>query len=124
MEQRRRAIRILKWTGLVSCAIIAAAWGTSLWWSVSFVSENGDFCFDVSRGQTGIAWGPFATHNCKAGWWAYRFGIGGNPKLHEFLGLEPPRWRRYVLGGWFDIPFWLLFIAAAAPTGFLLYRDR
>lgn len=117
-SRRERIRRAAKWAGLVLCVLIGAAWGASRWWTLCY-------CWSVSPNRVGgvaINGGAFC---------------GG---VDHVVRMPPPGW-----GGWRNThrstvwaplliyqqygpvlyaPLWIPFLAVAAPTVWLWWRDR
>ena len=115
-----RSRRIAKWTGLVACALILAAWAVSTRYSVYFdlsdcwvIGMSGglaelkmypvSFGFIRLDGQPATPWMMFET---------------------EFTtGLELPSFHLGIAKV-IRLPFWIILLAAAIPTAVLWHRDR
>ena len=112
----------MKWTGVVLCVTIAAAWLMSRWQWMGVASTS------VGRHRT---WG------IERGVIAYRSqaddgGFGVGLSVYRMRPLKPSwRWipSRWGQSGFsqssgIDVPLWLVLLLTATPTLVFLYRDR
>lgn len=110
--KRHRLRRIMKWTGLGMCVLIAVLWAVSLRYTVSYDATN-------YNGRIGIARGCGALVIAKdpgipVGWFV-------RPRLMPTLWLPIIDFRGDIAIG---IPLWIPFLLVAVATGYLFLHDR
>ena len=106
---RSRTRRIAKWTGLVVCGLIVAAWLYTLYGWAIYSTRS------VTVGFTlGCLFGFFS-----AGYPGVPAGL--TVERHDY---RPPLWLPDYDGASYFVPLWIPLLAIAIPTAWLWWRDR
>lgn len=125
LRRPSRTRRILKWTGLVFCILIAVAWEMS----VPFLGMRNHLPgYTTGRFEVRLIWGTVRWSDgnfCRLGWTLRKepnaSGVPGWERaglLWPRIGARPGHWGRGY------IPLWLPFLIVATPTALLWWRDR
>jgi hypothetical protein len=105
-----RLRRVMKWTGLALCTLIAAAWAASLVWWFEYTNQSDSLTMALAGGAVHIT-DIFST---KPGWSIARLS---QPRVIWWPESDP-----YFL--WWAMPLWIPFVIVALPTGLLWWFDR
>ena len=110
---------MVKWTGVVVCSLIAAAWAAGYWWRLGYLwADAGESwrAIDVDCGAFAVSWGSKFGQFYSTGWFTARNENGflfWLPRYHDFEG---------VCKLW--IPPWIPFVVTALLTVLFFWRDR
>lgn len=117
MGRRFRLRKVTKWTGLVACALIIAAWGVSLVHS-TFLPLVDSIVVQSCNGDIWITrWvipSPYIGIPAMPGLFHIRSSFGFEWPVFDFRNS-----MMIVI-----VPYWLLLSISAIPTAILVYRDR
>ena len=139
MPKRSRFRRVLKWTGVVMCAVILIAWGVSLRWCIIGINsqytisiDNGYLTLGVSTRDPGV---PKVSDiyylPIYAPWHLVRiepimslgFGLPRTLTVVEFVDVGAPVLKALQYKG-LRVPFWLLLLTVMIPLALCIRRDR
>ncbi len=135
--RRSRLRRVMKWVGLVVCAVLVAAWAGSGWWAVRWTGEywsvqsfvgymQVDQCRSWRAPEHRGLWSRRLTLGSFAGrWWPPR---NARWPHHRTLALFS---TQHAGGGSVTktfyrttVPYWLPFLVVAVPTVALWWSSR
>ena len=132
MRRRSKLRRVLKWTGLVVCVLIVAAWCVSAIWAVAYVRGfRGGERLEIASALI-ITSGAAKVHLGRAPS-PRPSGIGVDGFADWAVQRRPQRLSgMYWLPTWYEgarltlviIPLWMPLAAVGVPTVFLWYRRR
>ena len=109
----------VKWAGLFTLVLMAAAWIVSLWWTVAWKAERYSF-YLIVQGAVGVQRWPGGTPRSGVedlGLHAWRGSVGWSD-FRWWPRAEKPRFSQAML------PLWVPLIVVAVPTGLVWRADR